>query len=121
MFVPIEKVISILLSYDSDFVEYCFKKKIILTGPFGLMPVLRTVQSLWRINKQNENAEEIARKAGLLYDKFQTFYSDIQSVSKGLSSVQDQFAQAMSRIQDGKGNLINRVEELKDLGAKTHK
>lgn len=121
MFVPIEKVISILLSYDSDFLEYCFKKKIILTGPFGLMPVLRTVQSLWRINKQNENAEEIARKAGLLYDKFQTFYSDIQSVSKGLSSVQDQFAQAMSRIQDGKGNLINRVEELKDLGAKTHK
>lgn len=121
MFVPIEKVISLLLSYDNEFLEYCFKKKIILTGPFGLMPTLRTVQSLWRISKQNENAEEIARKAGLLYDKFQTFYSDIQGVSKNLSTVQDQFNQALGRIQDGKGNLVSRVEELKELGAKTHK
>lgn len=121
MFVPIEKAISLLLAYDAQFLEYCFKKKVILTGPFGLMPTLRTVQSLWRINKQNENAEEIARKAGMLYDKFQTFYSDIESVSKSLTSVQDQFHQAIKRINDGKGNLINRVEELKELGAKTQK
>lgn len=121
MFIPIEKVLSILLSYDQEFLDYCFKKKVILTGPFGLMPVLRTVQSLWRINKQNENAEEIARKAGLLYDKFQTFYSDIDSVSKNLSQVQEQFTTAKNRLLDGRGNLVAKVEELKELGAKTHK
>jgi DNA recombination protein RmuC len=121
MFIPIEKVISVLLGYDQDFLDYCFKKKVILTGPFGLMPVLRTVQSLWRINKQNENAEEIARKAGLLYDKFQTFYNDIDDISKDLQKVQDHFITAKKRVIDGKGNLLDRVEELKSLGAKTQK
>jgi DNA recombination protein RmuC len=121
MFIPIEKVISILLNYDKDFLDYCFKKKVILTGPFGLMPVLRSVQSLWRINKQNENAEEIARKAGLLYDKFQTFYNDVDVISKELQKVQDQFLVAKKRVMDGKGNLLDRVEELKSLGAKTQK
>jgi len=121
MFIPIEKVISVLLSYEPEFLEYCFKKKVILTGPFGLMPTLRTIQSLWRVRAQNENAEEIARKAGLLYDKFQTFYSDIESVSKSLESLQEQFTTAKKRLVDGKGNLVSRVEELKELGAKTHK
>lgn len=121
MFIPIERVFSLLLSFDQELLDYAWKKRIVVVTPVSFMAVLKTVQSLWRVENQNENAKDIAKKAGLLYDKFQTFYDELTGIQSDFAKTQERFERSFNRLQDGKGNLLGRVEELKELGAETNK
>lgn len=121
LFIPIERVFSLLLSFDPELLDFAWKKRIVIVTPVSFMAVLKTVQSLWRIENQNVHAKDIAKKAGLLYDKFQVFYEELVSIRSDFSKTQDRFDKSLNRLQDGKGNLVGRVEELKELGAETSK
>ena len=76
---------------------------------------------MWRIEKQNKNADEIAKRAGLLYNKFSGFIDDMHSIDKRLCQTQATFDDAIGKLYKGSGNLISQVENLKQLGAKTSK
>lgn len=121
MFIPIERVFSLLLSFDQELLDYAWRKKIVVVTPVSFMAVLKTVQSLWRVENQNEHAKEIAKKAGLMYDKFQVFYEELVNIQSDFSKTQERFDRSLNRLKDGKGNLLGRVEELKELGAETSK
>ncbi len=121
LFIPIESVFSLIMSADSALLDYAWKKKIALVTPVSFMAVLKTVQGLWKVENQNQNAKEIAKKAGQLYDKFFVFYEELQSIQSDLGKTQERFERSFNRLKDGKGNLLSRVEELKDLGAETSK
>src|SRR6202008_4873036 len=77
MFMPIEGAYSLALQSDPELHAYAWNKKIALVSPTTLFANLLTVASLWRIDSQNKNAEEIARQAGGLYDKFVGFVEDL--------------------------------------------
>ena len=85
------------------------------------MASLRTVASIWRIEKQSQNAEEIAKKGGQLYDKLASFYQDLQKVGDSIERTQKTYESAMNKLQNGRGNLISRADELKELGARSSK
>lgn len=121
LFVPIERVFSLLLGFDPDLLDYAWKKRIVVVTPVSFMAVLKTVQSLWRVENQNSHAKDIAKKAGMLYDKFQTFYDELISIKSDFHKTQERFEKSLGRLKDGKGNLVGRVEELKELGADTSK
>jgi DNA recombination protein RmuC len=121
MFVPIEGALALALENDPTLYDDAFKKQILLVGPTTLLIGLRAIENVWKYEKQNQNAKEIAKRAGALYDKFVNFSDDMVKISKQFDTLQGTFETAKRRLSDGKGNIVKQVEQLKELGAKTSK
>ncbi len=121
MFIPIEPAFSVALREDSDLYQYAFERNIVLVTPTTLLATLKIVDNMWRNEKQRQNATEIAKQAGNLYDKFHGLIADIEQIGAKLNNAQQSYDAAMNKLSTGKGNLIGRVEKLKQLGAKAKK
>ena len=121
LFMPIEAAYSIAIQNDPELSQHAFERNIIFVGPTTLLTTLKTVQNLWRLAQQNRNANEIAEKAGALYDKFVAFVDDLDEVGVKIDASKKSFEKAQNKLLTGRGNLIKRAEALKELGAKTSK
>jgi DNA recombination protein RmuC len=121
MFMPIEGALAVALEHDSSIYDNAFKKKILLVGPTTLLVAMRAVENVWKYERQNQNAQEIARRAGAMYDKFVGFTEDLMKISKQIDAIQGSFSAAKNKLSDGKGNLVRQVQQLKELGAQTSK
>ena len=121
LFVPIEPAFGAALKADPGLYEYAFRRRIVLVTSTTLMATLRAVENVWRIEKQNLNAEQIAKKAGDLYDKFVGFINDLESVGKAIEKADNSYQKAVNKLHTGHGNLLNRTEALKKLGIKAKK
>ncbi len=121
MFMPIEGALAVALEHDSSIYDNAFKNKILLVGPTTLLVAMRAVENVWKFERQNQNAQEIARRAGAMYDKFVGFSEDLMKISKQIDGIQGSFSAARNKLSDGKGNLVRQVEQLKELGAQTSK
>ena len=121
MFVPIEGALALALEKDASLYDDAFKKQILLVGPTTLLIAMRAIENVWKYEKQTQNAKEIARRAGALYDKFVNFSEDMVKLSKQFDTLQGSFESAKKRLSEGKGNIVRQVEQLKEMGAKTSK
>ena len=121
LFMPIEAAYSMALQHDPELNQFAFERNIIFVGPTTLLTTLKTVHNLWRLAQQNQNAAEIAKQAGRLYDKFVAFVADLDDVGAKIDASKKSFDKAHNKLQSGRGNLIKRVETLRQLGAKTSK
>jgi len=121
MFMPIEPAFAYAVQSDASLFTDAFEQNIVIVSPSTLLATLRTIASIWRQEKQNRNALEIAKQSGDMLDKFTAFVEDLLTVGKGLISVKDNYDKAMNKLTDGRGNLISRAEKIKELGAKTNK
>jgi DNA recombination protein RmuC len=116
LFVPVEGAFLEALRRDVSLYEFAFERKIILVGPSNLLASLRLVAQLWRTESQNRNAARIAGEAGKLYDKFVGFIEDMGKVGDALDRAQAAHRAALGKLSQGKGNLVRRTEQLRELG-----
>ncbi len=121
LFLPIESSFSLAVSHDADLFNFSWERKIVLVSPSTLLATLRTIASIWKQERQTKNAQEIARQAGNLYDKFDGFLTDMLKIEKGLKSSTNAYNEAVGKLKFGKGSLVSRAEKLRQLGAKTAK
>ena len=121
LFIPIEPAFAVALNEDNSLYNKAFEKNIVIVTPSTLLATLRTIDSMWTNQKQQENALEIARQAGALYDKFEGFVNDLIKIGKKIDESKTEYAAAMNKLVEGKGNLITSVEKLKKMGAKAKK
>jgi len=121
MFIPIEPAFAVVVNEDNSIYNKAFEKNIVIVTPSTLLATLRTIDSMWNNEKQQQNAIEIARQAGALYDKFEGLVSDLTGVGKKIDAAKSDYSAAMNKLVDGKGNLISSVEKLKKMGAKAKK
>jgi DNA recombination protein RmuC len=121
LFIPIESAFALALNEDTNLYNKAFEKNIVIVTPSTLLATLRTIDSMWTNQKQQENALEIARQAGALYDKFHGLLSDLITIGKKIDDSKAGYTDAMNKLFDGKGNLITSVEKLKKMGAKAKK
>lgn len=121
LFIPIEPAFAIALNEDSALYNKAFDRNIVIVTPSTLLATLRTIDSMWANQKQQENAFEIARQAGALYDKFEGFVADLVRIGNKIKDTKNEYDSAMNKLVDGKGNLISSVEKLKKMGAKAKK
>lgn len=121
LFIPIEPAFAIALNEDSALYNKAFDRNIVIVTPSTLLATLRTIDSMWANQKQQENAFEIARQAGALYDKFEGFVGDLVRIGNKIKDTKNEYDSAMNKLVDGKGNLISSVEKLKKMGAKAKK
>jgi len=109
------------ISQDTSLFNYAWDRKIVLVSPSTLLATLRTIASVWKTEYQTRNAIEIARQAGDLYDKFVGFTKDMEDVGKHIKKAEDAHNDALNKLSTGKGNLINRAQNLHKLGIKSTK
>ncbi|WP_213190032.1 DNA recombination protein RmuC [Cloacibacterium caeni] len=121
LFIPIEPAFAIALNEDTQLYNKAFERNIVIVTPSTLLATLRTIDSMWTNQKQQENAYEIARQAGALYDKFDGFVTDLVKIGKKMDEAKTEYEGAMNKLVDGKGNLITSVQKLKIMGAKAKK
>ncbi len=121
LFMPIEAAYTAAAQEDRELMQYAFDRNIIIVVPTTLLTTLRTVQNLWRLAQQNQNATKIAKQAGALYDKFVNFVDDLDEIGQRIDASRKSFDKARNRLVSGRGNLIRKVENLRELGAKTSK
>ncbi len=121
MFMEIEPAFFAALKESPELFSDAYDKKIILCAPTTLMATLRTVERIWQMEKQNRNAEEIARRGGLLYDKFYGFVQDMAGVNEALKKTRASFDAATAKLKTGPGNLIGQAQKLHDMGVDTKK
>lgn len=121
MFVPIEASFGIAVQADKDMFSYAWDKKIVIVSPSTLLATLVTISSLWKQEKQTRNAIDIAQRGGALYDKFVGFIDSMKDVGNHMKKSRESYEDAMSKLYEGKGNIVRSVEQLKVLGAKTVK
>ncbi|MCT4562680.1 MAG: DNA recombination protein RmuC [Crocinitomicaceae bacterium] len=121
MFIPLESSVALAVKEEPGLYEFALERKIVLVTPSTLLATLKTVGSIWKYERQNRNALEIADQAGKLYDKFVGFLADMEKIkTKQLEAVKAQ-EDAMNKLVDGKGNLVVRAEKLRELGVKSKK
>lgn len=121
LFIPIEPAFACALNEDNTLYNKAFERNIVIVTPSTLLATLRTIDSMWTNQKQQENAYEIARQAGALYDKFEGFVNDLTKVGNKMKDAQNEYQNAMSKLVDGRGNIITSIEKLKKMGAKAKK
>lgn len=121
MFIPHEGAFLAAMKLDESLWQTAFDNRVLVISPTHLMSVIRLVEQVWRHDKQNRNALEIARQAGLMLDKFNGFLADIEKVEKTLGGAGEALSAAISKLHTGPGNLIGKAKALSTLGAKAKK
>jgi len=121
MFVPIESAFTLAVEADHRLFTDAFEKRIVIVSPTTLMMTLRIIHNVWRYEKQNRNAQEIAKRAGGLYDKLRGLVEDMEKLGLQLKTAEKTYESAVGKISSGKGNLVQRVEQFRELGATVKK
>ncbi len=121
MFVPIEAAYVAAVQNAPTLFKEAYDKNIMLVSPSSLMVALRTVETMWRYEKQNANAEKIAISAGRLYDQFTLVATALEEVGTHLHRATESHSTVFKRLSEGRGNVLKRIEDIKKLGAKASK
>jgi DNA recombination protein RmuC len=121
MFVPMEASFALAIREEPDIYMRAWEKRVVIVTPSTLLATLKTIESIWKQERRNVNAEKIAVEAGRLYDKFVGFIDDLRLVEKHQQNASKSFRDAFSKLSEGPGNVIGKVENLRKLGAKAGK
>lgn len=121
MFIPIEAAFSMAMENDQKVFTDAFERRVVIVSPTTLMMTLRIIHNVWRFEKQSRNAEEIARRAGALYDKLRGFVDDMEALGRQLQNADNAYQAAFAKLGSGRGNLLRQAEALRELGAPVKK
>ncbi len=121
LFIPVEASFSLAVREDQELFSYAWDQKVVIVSPSTLLATLRTIASIWQQENQTRNAMEIARQGGALYDKFVNFIADMEKLGNNLRLTHNSYKDAMSKLSEGRGNLVRSTEKLRELGAKASK
>jgi DNA recombination protein RmuC len=117
MFIPVEPAFGLAAQNERNLFDEAFAKNIVIVSPSTLLAALKTIAGIWKQEKQNHNAMEIARQSGELYDKFAAFIEDLKEVGNKLNKTQSSYEDAMKKLHIGRGSIIGQIEKIKKLGA----
>ena len=121
MFMPVEPAFGLAVQNDELLFYDALDRKIVIVNPSTLLATLQIISNIWKQERQNKNAMEIARQGGALYDKFVSYIGDMKKIGEQLDKTKDIYSDAFKKLRTGKGNLVGRVENLRSLGVKNKK
>ncbi|HHG3394453.1 DNA recombination protein RmuC [Vibrio parahaemolyticus] len=116
MFIPVEPAFQVAIQADPSLIKEAMEQNIILVSPTTLLVALRTIDNLWRNERQNENAKLIAQRATKLYDKLRLFIDDMEGLGGALDRANQTYQGAMNKLATGRGNVIRQAESFRQLG-----
>lgn len=120
MFIAVEPAYIEALKSDPALFNYGYERNVIMVSHTTLMPILRTVANLWRIERGNAEAKEIAEKAGEIYNQICLVAERLSKLGNTLSTVSNQYNSTVTALV-GQQGLVGKVERFKTLSAKANK
>lgn len=121
LFMPIEPALGLAMQYDDALFYDALEKNIVLVTPSALLTTLQMIATIWKHEQQTKNTQKIAQQAGALYDKFIGVIQDFEKIDKQFKTTTTLFDSALSKLHTGRGNIISKVESLKELGVTSSK
>jgi DNA recombination protein RmuC len=121
LFMPIEPAFVAAFQQDENLFAEAFERKIIVVTPSTLLATLRTVENIWRYERQSQNARRIADRAGAVYDKLRVFVEAMEKLGGQLQTAQGSYDNAMNTLTRGRGNLISQANRFVELGVRVKK
>ncbi|MEQ5834292.1 DNA recombination protein RmuC [Marinobacter sp. NFXS9] len=121
LFMPIEPAFVAAFQQDENLFAEAFERKIIVVTPTTLLATLRTIENIWRYERQSQNARQIADRAGAVYDKLRVFVESMEKLGSQLQTAQGTYDGAMNTLTRGKGNLISQANRFVELGVRVKK
>ncbi|MBW8184869.1 DNA recombination protein RmuC [Shewanella nanhaiensis] len=121
MFIPLEPAFLLALEHDPSIVNYALEQNIMIVSPTNLLVALRTINNIWRYEYQNQNAQQIAKQAGKIYDKLCGYIEDMEKLGRAIDGAEKSYSNAMNKLSSGKGNLIKQAHQMQQLGVDTSK
>lgn len=121
LFMPIEGAFLLALEYDGEFFKRAYESNILVVSPSTLMVTLRTIEHIWRTQRQEDNAKKIALEAEAMYDKLALFIDEMERVGSHIDKTKESYDTAMNRLKTGRGNVLKRAKNLIELGLKPKK
>ena len=121
LFMPIEGAFLLALEQDGEFFKRAYENNILVVSPSTLLVTLRTIEHIWRTQRQEEHALKIANEAEAMYEKLVLFVDEMKKVGTHIQKAQDSYDTSMNRLSTGKGNIIKRAQNIVSLGIKPKK
>ena len=121
LFMPIEGSFLLALSADGEFFKNAYDNNILVVSPSTLMVTLKTIEHIWRTQRQEDNAKKIAKEAEAMYDKLVGFVEDMKSIGAQIQKTSETYDKAMNKLSSGRGNVIKRAQNMKAMGLKPKK
>lgn len=118
LFMPLEPAFICAVQHAEDLLDLALNNRVIVVTPTTLLATMRTVENIWRYERQNQNARAIAARAGAVYDKLRGFVEDMEKIGIQISTLEQQYHSAMNKLTQGKGNLISQASRFVELGVK---
>jgi len=118
MFMPLEPAFMCALQHGDDLLDLSMQQRVVVVTPTTLLATMRTVENIWRYERQNQNAQAIAERAGAVYDKLRGFVEDMEKIGTQITTLDQQYHSAMNKLTQGRGNLISQASRFVDLGVK---
>ena len=116
MFIPNEGSYILALQTDPKIGQYAFTKNVLLINPTNLMMSLKLIYNIWQSERQTRNVENIVAESTGLYEKFAGFLETFTDVGTKIQSLQKAFDTAENQLCTGRGNVVRRIEGLKEKG-----
>jgi DNA recombination protein RmuC len=121
LFMPIEGAFLLALQTDGEFFKRAYDSNILVVSPSTLLVTLRTIEHIWRTQRQEDHALQIVNEAEAMYEKLVLFVDEIHKIGAHLQKAQDSYETSLKRLKSGKGNIIKRAENMIELGLKPKK
>ncbi len=119
VFIPIEGAFSLIMGECPELYETAYQCKIILSGPSTLLASLKTVEFIWRAEKQEKHSIEIAEMGAKLYEKMRVFCEKYARLGEQIKTVNSTYEESLKTISQGKGNALSIADKMVALGVKT--
>ena len=121
MFMPVEPAFMTAFQYDEKLFMDAFDQRIVVVTPTTLLASLRTIESLWAIERRGRSADELADQAGKVYDRLRIVVEKMDKLGTQLNTAQKTYDEAYSSLAQGRGNLVNTANQFVDLGVRIKK
>jgi len=121
LFMPIEGAFLLALEHDGEFFKHAYESNILVVSPSTLLVTLRTIEHIWRTQRQEEHAKKIADEAEAMLHKLALFVEEMNKIGSLLENTKASYDKAMGRLKSGNGNVIKRAENMQQLGIKLKK
>ncbi len=121
MFVPVEPAYLTALNANQSLFNEAYDKGVVMVSPSTLIASLKIIASTWKHEYQNKNAQDIAQRGKLLYEKFIGFADEFQKVGDQIKRADQSYEDAFKKLKSGRGSLTTQAKQLEELGIKSNK
>ena len=121
LFMPVEPAFMVAFEHDDNLFNEAFERRIVVVTPTTLLATLRTVASIWAIERRNKSTEKLADQAGKIYDKLAIVVERMETMGRQINTVQGTYDDTWKALKGGRGNLINQADQFRKLGVRAKK